>query len=91
MPVPGVNAPNFSFHLGYAGDHTGPDAAKLQHNIVFRGVAIANDLLVARPRRQGRAPGSGVRAVSKWPAEATAKSLAEAGHLLTAVVIADLR
>ena len=39
----------------------------------------------------GRAPGSGVRAVGKWPAVATAKSLAEAGHLSTAVVIADLR
>src|SRR5271166_6202259 len=40
---------------------------------------------------QGRAPGSGVRAVGKWPAVATVKSLAEAGHLSTAVVIADLR
>ena len=39
----------------------------------------------------GRAPGSGVRVVGKWPAVATAKSLAEAGHLSTAVVIADLR
>ena len=39
----------------------------------------------------GRAPGSGVRAVGKWPAVATAESLAEAGHLSTAVVIADLR
>jgi hypothetical protein len=29
--------------------------------------------------------------VGKWPAVATAKSLAEAGHLSTAVVIADLR
>ena len=39
----------------------------------------------------GRVPGSGVRAVGKWPAVATAESLAEAGHLSTAVVIADLR
>ena len=39
----------------------------------------------------GRAPGSGVRVVGKWPAVATAKSLAEAGNLSTAVVIADLR
>jgi len=29
--------------------------------------------------------------VGKWPAGATAKSLAQAGHLSTAVVIADLR
>jgi hypothetical protein len=39
----------------------------------------------------GRVPASGVRAVGKWPAAATAKSLAEAGHLSTAAVIADLR
>ena len=39
----------------------------------------------------GRAPRSGVGAVGKWPAGATAKSLAQAGHLSTAVVIADLR
>jgi hypothetical protein len=29
--------------------------------------------------------------VGKWPAAATVKSLAAAGHLPTAVVIADLR
>jgi hypothetical protein len=40
---------------------------------------------------QGRVPRSGVGAVGKWPACATAKSLAQAGHLSTAVVIADLR
>jgi hypothetical protein len=39
----------------------------------------------------GRAPARGVRAVGKWPAGATVQSLAEAGHLSTAVVIADLR
>jgi hypothetical protein len=39
----------------------------------------------------GRVPGSGVGAVGKWPAGATAKSLVQAGHLSTAVVIADLR
>jgi hypothetical protein len=39
----------------------------------------------------GRVPRSGVGAVGKWPAGATAKSLAQAGHLSTAVVIADLR
>src|SRR5712671_6772948 len=33
----------------------------------------------------------GVGAVGKWPAAATATSLAAAGHLSTAVVIADLR
>ena len=38
-----------------------------------------------------RVPRSGVGAVGKWPAAATAKSLAEAGHVSTAVVIADLR
>jgi hypothetical protein len=32
-----------------------------------------------------------LRAVGKWAAVATAKSLAEAVHLSTAVVIADLR
>ena len=46
---------------------------------------------MTRARRAGRAPGSGVGAVGKWPAVATAKSLAEAGHLSTAVVTADLR
>ena len=40
---------------------------------------------------RGRVPRSGVRAVGKWPAGATAKSLAQAGHLSTAVVIVDLR
>ena len=39
----------------------------------------------------GRVPGSGVGAVGKWPAVATVQSLAEAGHLSTAVVIACLR
>ena len=41
-------------------------------------------------RRLGRVLSSGVGAVGKWPAGATAKSLAQAGHLSTAVVIADL-
>jgi hypothetical protein len=41
--------------------------------------------------RWGRVPGSGVGAVGKWPAEATDKSLAQSGHLSTAVVIASLR
>ena len=36
-------------------------------------------------------PESGVGAVGKWPAVATVQSLAEAGHLSTAVVIACLR
>ena len=40
---------------------------------------------------QSRVPRSGVGAVGKWPACATAKSLAQTGHLPTAVVIADLR
>ena len=39
----------------------------------------------------GRVPARGVRAVGKWPAGATVQSLTEAGHLPTAVVIADLR
>ena len=39
----------------------------------------------------GRVLRSGVRAGGKWPAGATAKSLVQAGHLSTAVVIADLR
>jgi hypothetical protein len=43
-----------------------------------------------RTRFLDRAPRSGVGAVGKWPAGATAKSLAQAGHLSTAVVIADL-
>ena len=42
-------------------------------------------------RRVGRVLRSGVRAGGKWPAGATAKSLVQAGHLSTAVVIADLR
>jgi PLD-like domain len=39
----------------------------------------------------GCVPGSGVGAVDKWPAVATVQSQAQAGHLSTAVVIADLR
>jgi hypothetical protein len=39
----------------------------------------------------GCAPWGGVGAVGKWPAAATVKSLAAAGHLSMAVVIADLR
>ena len=39
----------------------------------------------------GPVPRCGVGAVGKWPAAATATSLAAAGHLSTAVVIADLR
>src|SRR5712671_2809806 len=39
----------------------------------------------------GRVPWGGVGAVGKWPVAATATSLAAAGHLPTAVVIADLR
>ena len=42
--------------------------------------------------RGGSCPTGGVRAaVGKWPAGATVESLAQAGHLSTAVVIADLR
>jgi hypothetical protein len=44
-----------------------------------------------RDRRGDRVPDGGVGAVRKWPVAATAKSLAAAGHLSTAVVIADLR
>jgi hypothetical protein len=47
----------------------------------------ASDMRVAA----GRAPARGVGAVGKWPAGAIVQSLAEAGHLSTAVVIADLR
>jgi hypothetical protein len=43
------------------------------------------------PSSRGRVPESGVGAVGKWPAVATVQSLAEAGHLSTAVVIACLR
>ena len=39
----------------------------------------------------GCVPGRGVGAVGKWPAGATAKSQAQAGHLSTAAVIVDLR
>jgi hypothetical protein len=42
-------------------------------------------------RADGCVPARGVRAVGKWPAGATVQSLAQAGHLPTAVVIADLR
>ncbi len=35
---------------------------------------------------QDHVPPSGVGAVDKWPAGATAESLAQAGHLSTAVV-----
>ena len=38
----------------------------------------------------GRVPGGGVGAVGKWPAGATAESLAEAGYLSTAVATAVL-
>jgi hypothetical protein len=57
----------------------------LAADIVLRAVGMKRNVWM------GRAPWSGVRAVGKWPAVATAKSLAEAGHLSTAVVIADLR
>jgi len=40
---------------------------------------------------EGRVPGSGVGAVDKWPAGATVQSQAQAGHLSTAAIIADLR
>ena len=40
--------------------------------------------------RGGRVPLNGVGAVGKWSAVATAMSLAEAGHLSTAVVIVSL-
>ncbi len=52
----------------------------------FKCVASA-----ARFCRGGCVPAGGVRAVGKWAAGATVQSLAEAGHLSTAVVIADLR
>jgi hypothetical protein len=54
--------------------------------IVVKGRAAARDAA-----RGGRVPWGGVGAVGKWPAAATATSLAAAGHLSTAVVIADLR
>ena len=43
------------------------------------------------PQRRGRVPWGGVGAVGKWSAAPTVKSLAAAGHLSTAVVIADPR
>jgi hypothetical protein len=52
-----------------------------------RGVHLS--ILMATVR--GRVPWGGVGAVGKWPVAATATSLAAAGHLSTAVVIADLR
>jgi hypothetical protein len=39
----------------------------------------------------GHVPWDGVGAVGKWPAAATAMSLAAVGYLSIAVVIADLR
>ena len=65
-------------------------------NAFFRsaGIHATNEVpgcLHANGIRRGRVPRSGVGTVGKWPAGATAKSLAQAGHLSTAVVIADLR
>ena len=56
-----------------------------------RGVSRKTGLSRKTVRKMGRAPRGGVGAVGKWPAAATATSLAAAGHLSTAVVIADLR
>jgi hypothetical protein len=55
------------------------------HNCRCRGTDFSNSFL------EGRVPESGVGAVGKWPAVATVQSLAKAGHLSTAVVIACLR
>ena len=49
------------------------------------------DLVEVLVTRVGSCPREWCRAVGKWPAVATAKSLAEASHLSTAVVITDLR
>ena len=54
----------------------------------FAGLDVS---LEEKRGEEGRVPGSGVGAVGKWPAGATVKSLAQAGHLSTAVVIASLR
>jgi hypothetical protein len=51
---------------------------------------VESDPWPHRGRADGRVPWGGVGAVGKWPAAATTTSLA-AGHLSTAVVIADLR
>ena len=80
--------------------HLYPLAPGWVRSFMARWHTVARERIMGEVRRHpyhytggagGRAPGSGVRAVGKWPAVATAKSLAEAGHLSTAVVIADLR
>jgi transposase len=71
------------------------DQMKELENLVLEGPDLERHGVVrwrcGDLRKEGRAPGGGVGAVGKWPAGATAKSLAEAGHLSTAAVIADLR
>ena len=46
---------------------------------------------MTRKSRDGSCPEEWCKSGGKWPAGATAKSLVQAGHLSTAVVIADLR
>ena len=60
-----------------------PDARKAAVALVAK--------MLNQKKFKGCVPGGGVRAVGKWPAGATVQSLAEAGHLSTAAVIADLR
>jgi hypothetical protein len=54
-------------------------------------LTIYRSCIQATVNTGGRVPPGGVRAVDKWPAVATVQSLAEAGHLSTAAVIADHR
>ena len=86
----------FSLGIGtaHAGDGDGHSATTLFTSIQNKQAAPALISVAAQPptiAAQGRVPRSGVGTVGKWPAGATAKSLAQAGHLSTAVVIADLR
>ena len=67
------------FDCFVAAHHVGPSGRVV-------GVDMTEEML-----SKSRVPRSGVGAVGKWPACATAKSLAQTGHLPTAVVIADLR
>jgi hypothetical protein len=74
----------------YASCHMCPDHEKLPSSpMSFYSLRITPEQECRTSL--GRVPWGGVGAVGKWPAAATATSLAAAGHLSTAVVIADLR
>jgi hypothetical protein len=62
----------------------------IQGNATLQAKAVSGTEALLRTAN-GRVPPGGVRVVDKWLAVATVQSLAEAGHLSTAAVIADHR